>query len=133
MIKFPSLDEFQKSLDRDPNDWETRLVYADLLEELGEPVLANGQRWQVENRKRPRPIRNHWFWLPDINSFSHRSALDIDILISIAASDLVQIDKGSVRLEERMLAENVLAIALEKLQIVSTCNSLVQSGVDDGA
>jgi len=46
-------DAFERALDRRPNDWATRLVYADWLEENGEPVLAAGQRWQARYKKRP--------------------------------------------------------------------------------
>jgi uncharacterized protein (TIGR02996 family) len=36
-------DDFQKALDADPEDWQTRLVFADWLEEQGDP-RADGYR-----------------------------------------------------------------------------------------
>ena len=48
------IDAVYRHLSVDPLDWAARLVLADLLEEV-DPVLAQGQRWQVANRKSP-----HW-------------------------------------------------------------------------
>jgi uncharacterized protein (TIGR02996 family) len=42
---------FESILDRNPADWDTRLLYADWLEEQGQHVRANGQRWQARERK----------------------------------------------------------------------------------
>lgn len=36
-------DDFQRTLDANPNDWQTRLVFADWLEEHGDP-RAEGYR-----------------------------------------------------------------------------------------
>jgi len=44
--------EFQSHLEAHPNDWEYRLVYADWLEEQGDPFCET-QRWMAANRKRP--------------------------------------------------------------------------------
>lgn len=46
-------------IDQCPWDWEARIIYADLLEEAGETVLAWGQRWQAHNRayhNSPEPL-----------------------------------------------------------------------------
>jgi uncharacterized protein (TIGR02996 family) len=44
---------FCTALDENPGDWTTRLVYADWLEEDGEPDLAAAQRWMVGRQKYP--------------------------------------------------------------------------------
>lgn len=38
-----------------PADWDLRRVFADWLDEAGEPVLALGQRWQVKWQRNPIP------------------------------------------------------------------------------
>lgn len=47
-------DGFICAIKKDPEDWVLRGVYADFLEEQGNYIDANGQRWQIENKKRPR-------------------------------------------------------------------------------
>lgn len=44
---------FESQLSLEPDDWTTRLVYADWLEEHGESILSDGQRWQAANKKYP--------------------------------------------------------------------------------
>lgn len=44
---------FEDLLDSQPDDADTRLVYADLLEESGYRDLANAQRWMVERELFP--------------------------------------------------------------------------------
>jgi len=57
-------DDFQAALDADPADWQTRLVFADWLEERGD-VRAEGYRALGVLRKCPQ--RDHatgaWRWL----------------------------------------------------------------------
>ena len=43
----------EAALDQSPADWDLRLVYADFLEDLGETVLARGQRWIAANETCP--------------------------------------------------------------------------------
>src|SRR5271156_2633515 len=45
-------DLLQKMLDEHPDDWQTRLVLADFLEEQGD-VRAEGYRWLGEQRRYP--------------------------------------------------------------------------------
>jgi hypothetical protein len=45
-----------------PEDWDTRWVLADLLDDLGEESLAVGQRWQAAERKRPMPSDDEYGW-----------------------------------------------------------------------
>ena len=49
----------------EPDNWDLRRVYADCLEEGGEMVLANGQRWQASMRygwRRPQQYRTIAVW-----------------------------------------------------------------------
>ncbi len=49
------LDTWWKQIEETPEDWDLRRVFADWLEDQGSPelnVLANGQRWQAEHKRR---------------------------------------------------------------------------------
>jgi uncharacterized protein (TIGR02996 family) len=46
-------DDFQQALDADPGDWQTRLVFADWLDERGDPRAAG---FRALGRQRVRPI-----------------------------------------------------------------------------
>jgi len=61
---------FEFLLDRNPSDWDTRLLYADWLEEQGLNVRANGQRWQARERKCPKlsNMFGLWYWV-DLRHF----------------------------------------------------------------
>lgn len=52
-------DDWERQLDSDPSDTVTRSVYADWLEDHGEPVAAACQRWMVREGKWPT-IGTHW-------------------------------------------------------------------------
>jgi uncharacterized protein (TIGR02996 family) len=59
-------DDFQAKLDADPDDWQTRLVFADWLEERGDP-RAEGYRALGVKRLRPnlwvkKSKKQHWWW-----------------------------------------------------------------------
>lgn len=52
-------------LDETPDDWDTRLMLADLLDEAGETEFAECQRWMVENERYPlywgvQPVSWEW-------------------------------------------------------------------------
>lgn len=51
-----AIDDLRAAVRANPTDWDARRVYADALEEAGEHVLANGQRWQARQRKWTRLI-----------------------------------------------------------------------------
>lgn len=57
-----TLDALHKALDDHPDDWGTRLMLADYLEEQGEDGPATALRWQVRRRKRPRRFASMWLW-----------------------------------------------------------------------
>ena len=44
-------DAFEERLELNPANWDLRLIYADYLDDLGEHILAYGQRWQAREEK----------------------------------------------------------------------------------
>ncbi len=56
------LSSLQDHVRKNPEDWDARLILADLLDDQGFRDLANGQRWQGLNQKRPLG-RGRWFSL----------------------------------------------------------------------
>jgi hypothetical protein len=40
-------------LENNPEDWDSRLFLADVLEDTGDFILAAGQRWQSRHQRRP--------------------------------------------------------------------------------
>jgi hypothetical protein len=58
------LDALAAQVSKESEDWALRRVYADLLEEIGWSVRANGQRWQAREKK--TPLYSHstetWDW-----------------------------------------------------------------------
>lgn len=54
-------DPFSQHLDTHPEDWTTRLVYADWLEEQGRYAEAECQRWMVRKKRKPFHFIQ-WSW-----------------------------------------------------------------------
>lgn len=54
-------DDFQAKLDADPSDWQTRLVFADWLEERGD-ARAEGYRALAVRRWQAYQPRNNAYW-----------------------------------------------------------------------
>jgi uncharacterized protein (TIGR02996 family) len=54
-------DDFQKALDTRPSDWQTRLVFADWLDECADP-RADGYRALGRLRLRPLKIKKQNWW-----------------------------------------------------------------------
>lgn len=57
---------FERLLCDDPDDWQTRLIYADWREDRGEAALAMAQRWMAEVKVRPSlrfyGLLRRWQW-----------------------------------------------------------------------
>jgi uncharacterized protein (TIGR02996 family) len=71
-------EDFQRALDREPDDWQTRLVFADWLQEHGDPraegyralgliarwpvsgKMPDGTRYVLGNSDRARPKARKW-------------------------------------------------------------------------
>lgn len=113
--------DFERQLDADPHDWEQRLIYADWLEERGEMVRANGQRWQGLNERGSkatdsgrRPV-----WLSDAvkiysNSFPYE-CVPHACVIAMTGSKL----KECIGFDTRREAEDSLALELDRQNIVA--------------
>ena len=54
-------EAFQRALDEHPEDWQTRLVFADWLEERGDP-RAEGYRALARRRRYPMRNGAAWWW-----------------------------------------------------------------------
>jgi uncharacterized protein (TIGR02996 family) len=58
-------DDFHRNLDEHPDDWDTRLVFADWLQERDDP-RASGYRAIVAQRRLPLHMKGHngdaWWW-----------------------------------------------------------------------
>ena len=54
-------DDFQAALDAHPEDWQTRLVFADWLQERGDP-RADGYRALGVLRLCPFGLHDFWWW-----------------------------------------------------------------------
>jgi uncharacterized protein (TIGR02996 family) len=52
--------DFHAALDATPDDWQTRLVFADWLDEQGDPRAA-GYRALATLRARPQSTGSHWW------------------------------------------------------------------------
>jgi uncharacterized protein (TIGR02996 family) len=67
-------DDFQRALDARPNDWQTRLVFADWLQERGD-TRAPGYRAIAVQRLRPLNGRNRnldaWWWCSQAGNTCH--------------------------------------------------------------
>ncbi len=112
-------DEFIVRLDEQPYDWHTRLVYADWLEERGEAILANGQRWMVANQKFTKEPRFEW-WSEKQWDLDNHDVLPHGIYKRLHSYD----GKFWIRFENRVEAETSLAKSLHQLGIISSCNSV---------
>ncbi len=56
------IESWEKLLDSKPNDFTTRLVYADWLEEQGLVNEAQAQRWMGTHHKFPKRTRRQRVW-----------------------------------------------------------------------
>jgi uncharacterized protein (TIGR02996 family) len=55
-------DDFQRALDACPEDWQTRLVFADWLDERGDP-RGPGYRALGANEMHPMRLDSRWLYL----------------------------------------------------------------------
>jgi uncharacterized protein (TIGR02996 family) len=70
-----------------PDDWPTRLVFGDWLDERGEDAAANGQRWQASEKKHPWYSSFHydWNWWGDGKYRSEVDYLPADLFDALPA------------------------------------------------
>lgn len=69
-------DDFQRALDANPEDWQTRLVFADWLQERDDP-RAEGYRAMGRNRLAPMLYHygKFWHWMETITGRSSGALL----------------------------------------------------------
>lgn len=60
MFDDPDLQAMQRQLTDDPDDWDTRKVMADRMEELG--MDTRGIRYRIKHKKRPLGKDDDWNW-----------------------------------------------------------------------
>lgn len=78
-----TIESLQAVLDTEPNNWQTRLVLADALDEDagGESPLGYAQRWMAQHQRTPN-LDGTWDWwcfqttckleaLQDLHQFNH--------------------------------------------------------------
>jgi uncharacterized protein (TIGR02996 family) len=114
--------DFQTHLEQSPDDWEMRLVYADWLEERGESIQANGQRWQVEHKKYPENSQKQIHIRFPFTWYSYRDDPDDVPLQVLIEMDGETKDAEFREFKTQVNAETALAKALHKLEITSNCN-----------
>lgn len=110
-------DHFESLLDQNPADWTTRIIYADWLEENGEPVLAAGQRWQAINKVYPfksSDIPPVWVWFK--SDYKDRFADIGSLIFERMLSNVMKIDivygsyfRGTIFASDRQSVEYLLA------------------------
>ncbi len=117
-------DDFQAALDANPDDWHTRLVFADWLEDRGDPRAA-GYRAIAAQQRRPLHMRHAglkrdaWWWHCTTGTPSHHNDVPADWFARLPVRDgnknfwPVHTQKGGVR--TRHQCEDALARAFAKL------------------
>lgn len=124
MTDDPRVAAFWRQLEQAPEDWDLRLVFSDLLEDLGLDVLAAGQRWQAANEKRPQPItKKYWCklsaWGSDLNDESYMSDIP-DALYAVVASGRREIGGDSmVGFNSNRQADEALAHAVHEVTLAA--------------
>jgi uncharacterized protein (TIGR02996 family) len=123
-------DDFQQQLDRHPEDHQTRLVFADWLQERGDP-RAEGYRALGALRRIPRPYTHGnkpgvWrgateflYWNPLAENKDNPSMLPQDWFDAIPREDANPDDRGSNYRSRstRRAAEDTAARAFTRLPV----------------
>ncbi|MBM3982184.1 MAG: TIGR02996 domain-containing protein [Planctomycetes bacterium] len=69
--------DFQRALDANPDDWQTRLVFADWLDERNDP-RADGYRALGVQELRPFCVRDCYWWTAEGDGFPYYNHLPPD-------------------------------------------------------
>lgn len=115
-------DDFQAALDADPADWQTRLVFADWLQEHGDP-RADGYRALAARRWRPYLPPNNVRWtVADYRVLGQDDVSDLPddwfglIWTATTKRDRTKSSKGHwIAVDSRRIAEDVAALAFAQL------------------
>ena len=131
-----SLLDFESQLDKDPANWDLRLIYSDYLEEKGNISLAQAQRWMASEKKHSTfctmhdlvntPPRIKWIW-GDIDAIEPKTGILEKYQISMIPEEVFTLleETSDTRLHPplfwkyyytRVEAERVLGNALVKLE-----------------
>lgn len=100
--------DWRTAIEADPLDWERRAVFADWLDEHGDPVRAFGQRWQATEKKscywKPDQL-TRWGWAENHASYGH--------------SCLPAVFQSLIRFRHQAISEgdDELAVGLERLRL----------------
>ena len=109
-------DDFQRRLRYSPQDWQTRLVYADWLQERGDP-RADGYRALGVLRKWPHKCqgqRDDWYWLTRVSGQRGHPILPDDWFAVLSDGADVYWPEGHDKIPRRE-AEDAAALAFAKL------------------
>ena len=102
-----------------PEDWPARLVLADWYEDRGDYVNAEGQRWQVANKRRPWVDGMHVSWCGSVHGESLsslcRSELGYKLLCECEETVHIGAERGRYY-DTPLEADKALAAALDKLK-----------------
>lgn len=104
-----TLQDWWSLLTRDPDDWDTRLAFADWLNDQGELVLERGQRWQVQHQKFPSSCPyDEWTWFVTLGNRNDHDDLERWIFTGLQSPKRVCVtwrDYDSLAQAERDLAQ----------------------------
>lgn len=140
-------DDFQKTLDKKPNDWQTRLVFADWLQEQGDK-RAEGYRlmglWQLiaRHNKGSGPygcheagVNNSWEWWTDKETYDPQLTtcrIPQDLLRKIRSKYVYSTSEKGLTSKDfftRREADDALAVAFGKLSAPRRAELLAQQPV----
>ena len=116
-------DDFQSALDANPQDWQTRLVLADWLEERGDP-RGPGYRALALRRWQPyQPVGSGGYWT--VGDYSADDQIDLSDLpkdwfrhvwTATPRNERTQASQGKwIALDTRREIEDAAALAFAKL------------------
>ncbi len=114
-------EHFEAMLDADPEDWTCRAIYADFLEEQGEVVAAQCQRWMVERKRRPHTssmTTMGWTWYYEKRE-GHDAPSDLTKNIAAALTLWQERIGEHFCYRTRQAAESALADALLRCGLIT--------------
>jgi uncharacterized protein (TIGR02996 family) len=135
-MKMTTEDDFQKAIDESPEDWQTRLVFADWLQDRGDPRAAGYRAIAILQR---RPLQGHksqkegsgktaqvksvdtWWWHcpssdANLNGYNHIPRDWFDLLPEgVGSKSFWPVHTDVKGLMSRRGCEDALAMAFSKL------------------
>ena len=108
----PTEAAFEAILDDAPDDWTCREIYAQMLDDIGEYVRANGQRWQARKKRRSERWISRWRWWTSV-------VTDSEATIGDLAYDIPAMCGMYIGYPTRRAAEVALAEALDQRRLAA--------------